>query len=105
MTAAGAGASFNLNWRCSSHSSSARWMKTEPSDKYHTCRIWNDGWCDNQNAGSANVTSRIVDASNAGLVLPSPCIVLDPTKMIPLATKFQLTIRRYSDPKATTAGS
>ena len=78
---------------------------TEPVARYHTCRISNDGCRDSRYAGTANSTRRSADAISAGRVLPMPCSVLDPAKMMPLATKFQLTMRRYSEPNAMTAGS
>jgi hypothetical protein len=38
-------------------------------------------------------------------VFPIPWKTLELTNTTPLATKFQLMMRRYSAPKATTAGS
>ena len=45
------------------------------------------------------------ELASAGRVLPIPWKTLELTKMTPLSTKFQLMMRRYSAPKATTAAS
>ena len=56
-------------------------------------------------AGSANMTSRVIELNNGGKVLPIPWKILEVTKTIPADTKFTETIRRYSLPKAITRGS
>ena len=56
-------------------------------------------------AGSANITSRVIELNNGGKVLPIPWKILEVTKTIPADIKFTETIRRYSLPKAITRGS
>ena len=58
-----------------------------------------------QSAGTAKSTSRSAELPSGGSVLPIPWKMLELTNTIPESTKFQAMIRRYSDPKATTAGS
>src|SRR3979409_2303497 len=56
-------------------------------------------------AGTATSRMRVPDATNDGTVFPIPWNMLDATKIKPDATKFHETMRRYSVPTASTAGS
>src|SRR2546423_15003376 len=48
---------------------------------------------------------RVPEATSDGTVFPIAWNMLDATKIKPDATKFQDTMRRYSEPTASTAGS
>src|SRR4051812_34590327 len=48
---------------------------------------------------------RVPDATSDGTVFPIAWNMLDATKIKPDATKFHDTMRRYSEPTASTAGS
>ena len=56
-------------------------------------------------AGTATSRMRVPEATSDGTVFPIAWNMLDATKIKPDATKFHDTMRRYSLPTASTAGS
>src|SRR4029453_8085908 len=78
---------------------------TAVTERYHTQRKVKSGFRESNRSGTPTITSRRNEAMSGGIVLPMAWNMLDPTKMIPDATKLQDTMRKYSAPTATTLGS
>src|SRR5204863_1307574 len=68
-------------------------------------RSWNPGKRDSATTGIATMSMRAPDVTSDGTVFPIAWNMLDATKITPDATKFHDTMRRYSLPTASTAGS
>src|SRR5512145_2107150 len=76
-----------------------------PAERYQIQWRAKPGSRDSMIAGMAITTMRATDATSEGMVLPIAWNMLEQTKMSPDGTNVHDTMRRYSSPTATTAGS
>src|SRR5262249_54287648 len=111
LAAAGAGAGAGANASRLRNSSRTRsrlssiCRVTDTTVRYQIQRSPKPGTRASRNAGMTTTVTRTTEETSEGTVLPIAWNVLEHTKTMPDATKFQDTIRRYSVPTAITSGS
>src|SRR4029450_3221068 len=97
--------SFNLNSRCSSRTLAVVCSTTDRMPTYQIHVKWNPVTRDSRIAGITLTSSRSPEVASDGIVLPSAWNMLDPPNVTPEKTNVTNTMRRYSTPTCSTAGS
>src|ERR1043165_3789932 len=84
--------------RLNSSDASTSCTNTDATERYHTQLSRKPATRESSSTGIATTKRRVADVASDGIVLPIAWNMLDVTKMIPDATKFHETMRRYSTP-------